>query len=335
MRIRQTTIIYIAGIIAAAAFLVLVYMLARDLETRLTAVNIEDESYTTAKDAGVTLLYYQDQAYIYNSALSTLLLMGIDNDELETPTAYRNSGQADLLLLAVFDPDSETCTLIHINRDTMSYVPVYDSLAVYQGVVYEQIGYAHTYGSGWEDSCEYTVEAVANLLLGVTADNYIMLTMDAVATLNDLVGGVTVTIEDDFTGVDDTLVQGETVTLYGEHALTFVRSRMSMVDDGSNLARMRRQQTYMAGFISALQSSIAADSSFLLSAYAEMGDYMLTDCDISTLADLSGELASYTLSDIVSLEGEAVKGETYMEYYVDSQALVELVLDTFYLEYDE
>lgn len=49
-------------------------------------------------------------------------------------------------------------------------------------------------------------------------DGYAMVNVGAVSVVNDMVGGVTVTIEDDFSEVDPTLKMGETVTLMGEQA---------------------------------------------------------------------------------------------------------------------
>lgn len=49
--------------------------------------------------------------------------------------------------------------------------------------------------------------------------------MDGIVEMNDLLGGVTVTVEDDFSQVDSSLVMGKRVTLTGQQALTFVRSR--------------------------------------------------------------------------------------------------------------
>mgnify|MGYP000585160404 FL=1 len=68
--------------------------------------------------------------------------------------------------------------------------------------------------------------------------------MDAVPILNDLLGGVEVTVLDDFSGIDDTLIKGETVTLHGDHALTYVRERYGL-EDSSNSTRMVRQRQYM------------------------------------------------------------------------------------------
>lgn len=70
------------------------------------------------------------------------------------------------------------------------------------------------------------------------------MTMGAVPYINDLVGGVPVTVLDDFSGIDDSLVEGETITLKGEQALHYVRIRGGL-EDSSNLNRMKRQQQYL------------------------------------------------------------------------------------------
>jgi LCP family protein required for cell wall assembly len=283
----------------------------------------------------VNTIYYNGQPYVQNPNLSTLLLMGIDDYEVEESNTYRNSSQADFLLLAIFDSENKTCTLLQLNRDTMCDVPVLGALGDYIGLTTEQLALAHTYGKGLEDSAENTVNAVSRLLYNVPVDNYLALTMGGITILNDMVGGVTVTIEDDFTGVDDTMVQGETVTLMGEHAENYVRARYSMTDDATNIARLRRQRTYMSALTEALRASVKADSLFALELYSALADYIVTDCAVDALADYSAQLVDYTLSDIVTPEGEAVKGETFMEFYVDEDALQQLVIDLFYVPADE
>ena len=44
----------------------------------------------------------------------------------------------------------------------------------------------------------------------------------AIAALNDLLGGVTVTLQDDFTMADPAMQAGATITLTGEQAVTLV-----------------------------------------------------------------------------------------------------------------
>ena len=156
-------------------------------------------------------LYYNGEKYVRKERLMTLLILGIDEAERTFSGSYRNSGQADFLTLAVFDQNAKTCTLIQLNRDTIAEVPVLDTFGTMIGYQKQQLALAHTYGNGLEVSCVNTVDAVSRFLYGIKIDNYFALTMDAIPVVNDLVGGVVVTVEDDFTGVDDTLISD------GEH----------------------------------------------------------------------------------------------------------------------
>jgi len=273
--------------------------------------------------------------YIYKGVkyrpkdVDSVLLIGIDKfaDEIDYDS-YNNQQQSDFLMLLVVDPLAKTCTPVHINRDTIAPVTVLSVLGEPIGTIDEQLALAHTYGSGKQDSGENTRLAVSDLL-AVPLDHYISVTMDAVTTLNDLVGGVTVLVEDDFSNVDKTLVQGERVHLMGEQALHFVRSRSGM-EDSSNLARMKRQRTYLTGLRQAYVSSAEADEGFVLDSVLKLSEYMVSDCNIMTLADLVSAVTAYEIAPVQVLEGTSVKGEKYMEYYVDEEAMEELVVSLFY-----
>ena len=92
------------------------------------------------------------------------------------------------------------------------------------------------------------------------------------ALLNDLVGGVTLEVLDDFSGIDDTLVQGETVTLKGQQALTYVRSRGGL-EDSTNLHRMERQRQYLSALQGQLSSKAQSDDGFTLEALLQLNEY--------------------------------------------------------------
>ena len=94
--------------------------------------------------------------------------------------------------------------------------------------------------------CENTKNTVSSLLYGLNIDYYVAMHMDAISILNDAVGGVTVTVTEDFSQVDPTIHQG-VMCLNGEQALHYVRTRAE-VGDQLNLNRMKRQREYMDGF---------------------------------------------------------------------------------------
>ena len=341
--IAIASVAVIAAVVAVAAHLErLLASVPEDagstsFERAATTVRAEDED--AAEDGEDALpegtVYYNGMPYAPNTALTNVLIMGSDDYETTETGASRNNSQADFLLLAVFNDEDETCTLLQINRDTMTDVTVLGALGDNIGLRTEQIALAHTYGKGLEDSCENTVDAVSRLLYGINIENYISLTMGGISVLNDLVGGVTVTIENDFTGVDDTLIQGEEVTLLGEHAMTFVRARMEMTDDATNIARMARQRTYMAALTEKLRAAVREDATFVIAAAAELSDYLVSDCDIYELSAYGQQLTSYTLSEIVTPEGESKMGEKFMEFYADDGALQKLVIDLFYLPVED
>ena len=223
--------------------------------------------------------------YLWRDDLSTLLLLGIDDREADEEWEDVVDSQADVLVLAVLSEKDHTCTLLQIDRNTMAEVPVLDENDQFKTSVEEQICLSHDYGSTPEIRCQNTADAVSTLLYDTPVDNYVSMVMGGINALNDAVGGVTVPIEDDFTGVDDTLVKGETVHLMGEHAYNFVHERMRMADDDANSARMRRQATYMQALTEVLREKVEADDSFVLKLYDAVADYLVTDCAVDELSD--------------------------------------------------
>ena len=194
--------------------------------------------------------------------------------------------------------------------------------------VVDHISLSHTYGNRPEIGCQNTVRAVSGLLNGVEIDHYLSLTMDGVAVLNDQVGGVPVVVMDDFTGVDDTLVQGQTVVLRGQHALTYIRARKSLAES-TNAHRMARQQQYMASLQTEFSKRADADDSFIVDSMMAISNYLVSDCTVNQLSDIIGDLHNFESNGIRSIQGEVVVS-TYEEFYPDEQALRQLVMDVFY-----
>lgn len=281
----------------------------------------------------VPVVRYQGKWYRQNPEIETILLIGVDKfgSEILQSDSYNNSQQSDFLMLILLDKENQRFTPLHLNRDTMAEVPLLDVTGKMYDTHVEQLALAHTYGSGGKDSCRNTVQAVSNLLYGIEIDHYLSVTMDAVQVLNDLVGGVTVHIEDDFSAVDSALVQGEDVTLQGKQALTFVRSRGSM-EDSSNLARMERQRDYLKSLREQTMVCLNADSNFAIRATLALADYMLSDCTAIQLSELLDMAMTFDPSKIMTVAGEAIHGEKYMEFHVDEAVLQQQVIDLFFVE---
>lgn len=267
--------------------------------------------------------------YYPRQDITVILLMGIDEPgPVRSSMSYNNKGESDMVVLAVIEESREVCHMLALNRDTMMEIPVLGLGGKQAGTKVAQLALAHTYGSGLEDSCENTRKAVSRFLGGITIDYYISMNLDAVAILNDAVGGVEVTVTDDFSMVDDTIRQGQMI-LQGEQALSFVQTRWN-VGDHLNLSRMERQKEYMENFLEALRSRTDASENFVLDTYETVAPYLVSDIPMSTLSGMVERYQNHTVTEFRSPEGENVLGEEYYEFYPDPDKLEDLILELFY-----
>ena len=303
--------------------------------TSAAAPTTQTPTETVMPTIAENVVQFQGETYRLREDLQTILILGLDKFEREEQTiAYTNKMQSDFLVLAIIDEKANTCSLLHLNRDTMTEIPRLGLGGAGAGSFVGQLALAHTYGSGGSDSSLNAVKAVSNLLGGVKIDHYMTLTMDAVGKINDLVGGVTVEVLDDFSGIDDSLMQRETVTLKGQQALTYVRSRGGL-EDSSNLHRMERQRQYLAALQQQLKAAVQQEDGFTLDALLQLNEYMVSDCTVNQLSDLGDSLAAYQVGDILTTPGDAQEGEEFMEFTVDEDALQQLVMDVFYEPVEE
>lgn len=269
--------------------------------------------------------------YKLNKNIETVLVMGLDKfSEDVDSSSYDNDQQADFLMLFVLDNQNKTCKAIHINRDTMVEMDVLGVAGQKVGTTTQQIALSHTYGNGQNVSCRNTTKAVSNLLDGIDVTHYLSVTMDAVPVFNDLVGGVTVEVLDDFTGIDDTLVKGEKVTLMGDKALTYVRNRYGL-EDSTNSNRMIRQKQYIEELYRITREKTKSDENFVLTAWQELSQYAVSDCYEQDLLQIYEKISGYEYLGTVNIEGKSLVGESFMEFYPDEEKLEKLVLEMFYI----
>lgn len=274
-------------------------------------------------------IYRDGVKYYPRKDITTLLLLGINQSGKVTPTEYNRSIPADMLMLMVFDEQTQQYHIININRDLMVTMPALNERGWETGTYYGQIALSHTYGDGMEDSCENVRKTVSSLFYGLDIDYYLSLNMDTISIINDALGGVKVTVVDDFSAVDPDLPMGE-VVLKGQQAVTYLQTRWA-VGDELNLSRMERQQTYMRSFTPALKEKMEADSKFVLSTFNKIINYIVTDCSVETLSRLETEYGGYSVGQILTIDGENVLGENLYEFYADEEALDALILRLFYV----
>lgn len=229
------------------------------------------------------------------AALTNLLLIGVDREDGSDPQA----GQADFLLLLTADRETRTLTPLHIDRDTITEVNVTGIFGDPAGTISAQICLSHGFGTTEQARCENTLQAVSKLLGGIPIDGYIAMDIAAIGRLNEALGGITVTLEDDFSQVDAAMTPGRTLTLTNTQAEIFLRYR-NHVADGTNTNRMKRQRTYLAAALEKLETE---DDTFVQSLLTAMADALYTNLTQSDLTDYFARWQRYTQEPIQTMDG--------------------------------
>lgn len=324
MKNRKKTKGIISSCILLILVLVILYSGLRILESTVLLPGNETADQVTSKTItrnGVDYFPRQD--------ITVMMVLGIDQyGPVESSNYYRNKGSADSIMLLVFDETNEECTVLYLNRDTMVDMDVLGVKGEYAGTTYGQMALAHTYGTGLEDSCENVKNTIMNFIHGLTIDYYVAMNMDAIAILNDAVGGVTVTVVDDFSQVNPSITMGE-VTLKGDQAIDFVRTRKD-VGDQKNVTRMERQKEYVDKFLQALYVKEHEDINFAVNMYDAVAPYIVTDCSVESLSGMIDRYRDYSVKQVVSPVGENIIVDGHYEFYVDEEKLEELIVEIFY-----
>ena len=287
---------------------------------------VTSDHRTPAEQKEIT---WQGRTYRQKPRVESYLFLGIDEMGPAVGTqSYIAGGQADAQMLLVLDDEAKTWQVLQINRDSMVEVPVISMMGTVPYTIVQQIALAHAYGNGREQSCENNVKAVSMMLDDQPIDGYFSLNMGGVGILVDLIGGVTITVTSDFSAVDPFLVEGETITLNGEQAFEYVRTRKD-VDDQTNLARMGRQRQFLKAFGGKVKDR---SPDFAVTAYEELSDYVITDIASGTAVDIADRLKSYEELPLLTIDGENTVEDGYWAYYLDQDSLQQTILQLFYEE---
>lgn len=286
---------------------------------------------------------YAGSIYEYDNSLLTFLFMGVDkrDETLREVVGATNGGQADALFLMVIDPGDKRVRVIAINRNTMVPIEVYDENGSYVSTVTGQINTQHGFGNGLEQSCEYQVRAVDNLMYNIPIHGYVAVNMAAVKTITDAVGGVDLTVlEDVTTSGDHKLIfkQGDELHMDGETAYRYVTVRDTAVRESAN-GRLEREKQYLTELIDRIKAQTRSDITTPVKLYNALAEQMVTNITASEVAYLAGMAGNFRFDsgDIYTLEGEYVAAEDnpdseFDEFYPDEDALQRLIIEVFYKE---
>ena len=282
-------------------------------------------------------LSYNGVHYKRNTAIKAWLILGVDNKgSLQIDRDISEIGLSDGIFLVAENTAKNRVHIIQIPRDTMTAITVTDKNSDPVGTEIDHLTRAWMYGDNHEKSGKYAMDAVSGVMGGLKLNGYMAGSIDIINELNDYIGGVEVTIEDDgLEAADPAFVKGATVLLKGDQAEKFVRRRDITVDFTA-MTRMSRHRQYAIAFENKLRKLAKRDSEVIPGMFSLIEGNIITDMAKGTYlkiamdAVLSGDPLSD--KDFSTLEGENLVNheKNKDEFWPDYEQVDRLVLDTFF-----
>ena len=339
---RRTIINIFTGMVLAVA--VIVIILTSIILTGKAHFNdakrrvVEGENCDSGKTNEAVI--YNRKSYVYKKGLINILVLGIDGEgNLYDNHSPGNMGQSDAVYVVSIDTQSKAISVVGIPRDTMTTIEMSDKdgniIAVNTGQVTLQYGY----GQDIQQCTTLMAKSVSGILYNIHIDRVVTMSVNSIAVINDAVGGVTVTIENDFTDesgevLDEEFVKGNTIHLTGEQARLFVQERDCNVA-GSAMDRLSRQEQYMQALEPLLYKKILKNPFFIMKIVKQLksNNMLYTDMTNAELAYIFSQIAEsdFNMDSIITIPGKVKKGIRYEEYYTDNESLKKLIMQIFYL----
>ncbi|MEW6228668.1 MAG: LCP family protein [Bacillota bacterium] len=243
---------------------------------------------------------------VYDRPINVLIL-GTDRTYDYGGEPMEGPARADVIMLASFNPRSNTTHLISIPRDTRARIP---------GHGINKVNASHTYGG--QDLTRRTIQD----LLGIPIDRYAEVDFQAFVRIIDAIGGVEIDVDKDMQYEDRAgnlkvdIRKGRQV-LDGTKALEYVRYRADALGD---ISRVRRQQILLKGLA---QEAIRPGNLYKAPEIAGLlKEYVKTDMSQRDMASI-GWFLMRTRGNLVS---ETLPGEFSRLYWIpDGKAINELV----------
>lgn len=281
-------------------------------------------------DATGRVIKYNGVSYAFNENVVSITFIGTDEG------TDRNEGKemGDAIYVLAVDAKTGSTKILGISRDTMSDVDVYSDEGKFIDTEKLQMTYAYSFKGTNVTGGQNTLTTISRLFYGLPINDYFAINLNALKTLNDSIGGVTLTSSMTFESPEDgrTILQGETVTLHGAEAEKYVRSRDTKELESNN-DRMARQQEYIRAFIASIFPAAKKDISVVSNLYGAIKENSDSTLDITKLTYVASMALSHmkSASDIeyINLSGKIVEGKN-AEMYVSNEDAIKTMLDVFY-----
>ncbi|WP_297131240.1 LCP family protein [uncultured Eubacterium sp.] len=299
----------------------------------LTAATITDNTHDE-------IITYKGHRYSYNENVVSFAFMGIDQRDMLSKNDTDFVGCADADVVVAVDTADGTVKVINIPRDTMVDVDVYNDTGVFLSTDNVQLCLAYAYGDGKTKSCENVTKAISRILYNVPINKYFALDLEGVAPINDAIGGVT--LEAQYSVPDKGIVKGQIVTLKGDMAEAYIRTRdMDYLE--ASLNRSARIEQYVKAFAQQLIPAVKSDFGIISDLYNTASKYSRTNITLNNVTYLASTVLE---KGVESFETYTITGKmtetkhtkypdaVVAEFTPDEESVMQIVLDTYYTQID-
>lgn len=339
---RNNTGKLIAGSVALILIILAVAGVSRFLDRRESsgqeAGKEEDEERTDQQWNLSNTVYLDGETYGFDHRIESFLFMGTDASGNESGEGedYRGT-MADFLLLMVLDYTDDSYGCLQIDRNTITEVAELDKEGNISNLRDLQICVSHWYGWDPEMSAGNVVSSVKVLLGELNQiDGYYQISMEDIDVLNNAVGGVEVTIDDDLTAADPAFTKGSTIRLDDQQAERFVRSRMSLAN-ATNKARMGRQKQYMSGLFQSAREKTRQNPGFGMKLWEVMRNAKVSNMNGNDFSRICQMLLKGQDKGILTISGKTKvgrvldDGEEHEEFYPDPSSIRDVMTQLYSL----
>lgn len=292
-----------------------------DTHISTDAVEIEDENTIT----------YNNKKYTLNKNIVSVLVMGIDRDNINENYGSGNNGQADVIFLATIDTKTKKTSIIPLSRETMVDINLYTSDGKFAGTKREQLCLAYAYGNTTEESCKNVLTSAKRILYGININSFMAIEMEGVAKLTDLIGGVEITSLENLNSRALPLTKGQKINLNGKNSLIYIQYRDE--DAEANARRMARQKQFMSAMMNKTGNAILNDFSKLSKFYNTLTPYFYTNVSFAQITYLAQNCLTTNFGDAIDykqIDGTLTQGEKWVEFEADKDSVLQAVIDVFY-----
>lgn len=270
---------------------------------------------------------YNGKKYSYNTGLNTILFLGIDDDNEE------NLGQSDMISMILLDRHKEEIKLLMVSRDSMVKIHQYDAGGNDLGWNTQHLALAYSYGNNPKHGAILTVQALSKVLGDIPILNYVALNTKEIAKFQDVIGTLSITLDDDYTDVNSQYKKGNRIELTTNEAESFVRYRNTK-EAYSNEKRMKRQKLYMESYMEQLKQCLNENKEETIRKMYEHYRSTATNITHEEIQNFAEMIMTYSFdsNDVYMLEGENKQGKYHDEYILNEEKLEQLVINLFYEE---